>query len=353
MASPEPNLVSVLMPAYNGERYLEQAIDSLLAQTHAAWELVLVDDGSTDDTAAVVHSYSDPRIRYVHQSNRGQAAALNHGLDLARGEFITTLDVDDWLTPNSLELRVEMLSRRPDLGAVYGDGVFCTSEGAEIKRFRDLIPHPVEGDIYPSLISNPFFGTGAGVVQRRSVLVEHSIRYDETLVWCQDYDFYLRIAEVCQFGRVDAPVVWYRQHESNMTATMPSERRMESLFRTKLRVLESPRFPAIPLGDRVQFFYELVRNDLYGRAQLQMRALGHPRFLELPAEEEARLLRLVGVGYLSNGDLLEFAADCIERARRTNARDPKSQVLAFLLKLDMRLARRAVRLWSTPSAGHA
>ena len=351
--SAAPNLVSVIMPAYNGGRYLAQAIESLFAQTYADWELVFVDDGSTDDTAAIAQSYTDPRIRYTYQANAGQAAALNRGLDLARGEFITTLDADDWLTSDSLEARVEKLQSDPELAAVYGDGFFCTPEGKQIKRFRSLLPELPEGDVYPDLISTPFFGTGAGIMQRRSALERFGIRYDSSIFWCQDYDFYLRLAEVGQFGRVDVPVVWYRQHDANMTSTMPSDRRIGSLFRTKVRVLESPRFPQVPLEARRRFFYELLRNELYGRIPLQNRILDSPGFAALPAADRSRLLRLVGVGYVANGAELEFAADCIGRARKVFPSDIKSQVLAFLLKLDIRLARQAVRIWSAPTAGHA
>src|SRR5262245_60329647 len=113
----QAGLVSIIMPAYNGERFITQAIDSLLAQTYTYWELVVVDDGSTDATANVVSSFDDPRIRYVAQENRGQAAALNHGLRLAKGEYVTTLDVDDWLTTNSLADRVAFLKQHPDFGA--------------------------------------------------------------------------------------------------------------------------------------------------------------------------------------------------------------------------------------------
>jgi glycosyltransferase involved in cell wall biosynthesis len=348
-----PNLVSVIMPAYNGARYLAQAIESLFAQTYPAWELVFIDDGSTDETAAIAQSYSDPRIRYTYQRNAGQAAALNRGLDLARGEFITTLDVDDWLTPDSLAARVEKLRSDPDLAAVYGDGVFCTSEGAEIKRFRTLVADPPEGDIYPALISNAFFGTGANILERRSTLELHGIRYDESLVWCQDFDFYLRIAEVGRYGRVPIPTVWYRQHDANMTASMASERRMESMLRTKQRVMESKRFSSIPLEGRLAFFYELLRNDLFGLQGFQSKVLDRREFRALPAKEQARLLRLVGVRYLSSGRDFGFAADCMDRACSAHPRDWKSQLLALLLKLDVRLARLAVRAWSTPSVEHA
>src|SRR5215510_7816825 len=98
----ESSLVSVIMPAYNGERFIKQAIESVFAQTYPNWELIVVDDGSTDNTVQIISSFADSRIVYIHQENRGQAAALNHGLGIARGKYITTLDVDDWLTPNSL-----------------------------------------------------------------------------------------------------------------------------------------------------------------------------------------------------------------------------------------------------------
>ena len=111
-----PVLVSVLMPAYDGEAYIQQAIESVIAQTYPNWELIVVDDGSTDNTAGIVATYEDPRIRYTYQENRGQAAALNRGLDLAQGEYVTTLDTDDWFTPNSLLDRARFLDDHPEYG---------------------------------------------------------------------------------------------------------------------------------------------------------------------------------------------------------------------------------------------
>jgi glycosyltransferase involved in cell wall biosynthesis len=353
MMSYRPNLVSIIMPAHNGRGRLRQALESVLGQSYEDWELVFVDDGSTDDTAAIARSYSDPRIRYWRQEHLGQAAALNRGLDLAAGEFVTTLDADDRLTRDSLSTRVEKLQREPWLGAVYADGIFCAADGVAIQRFRDLIPTPPEGDVFATLISNQFVGTGAAVLVQRSALESYGIRYDESLVWRQDYDFVLRIAEVCEFGRVPTPAVWRRRRESNTAAMAPGDIRIESLFRIKFRAMESERFPEAPLERQREFFYEFVRNDLFGRVSYQMRVLAHPRFLDFPGKERARLLRYVAVGYLSQGCQREFAVDCIDRARRANPRDLKTQVVAALLELDIRLARRAIRLWATPFVHHA
>ena len=107
-----PARVSIVMPAYNGGAFIGQAINSVLNQTYPNWELIVVDDGSTDNTADLVAGYKDPRVRYVYQRNAGQAAALNRGLDLAEGEFVTTLDTDDWLSSDSLSCRVDYLDSR-------------------------------------------------------------------------------------------------------------------------------------------------------------------------------------------------------------------------------------------------
>src|SRR4030067_1139719 len=125
----QPGLASIIMPVYNGEQYLRQAIDSVLAQTCPHWELVVVDDGSTDSTSAIVHSFSDERIRYTYEQNRGQTTALNRGLELARGEYVTTLDADDWLNADSLQARVDCLAAHEESGVAYGDGYYSNAAG--------------------------------------------------------------------------------------------------------------------------------------------------------------------------------------------------------------------------------
>src|SRR5277367_6547413 len=114
--------VSIITPAYNAAQYLSAAIDSVVAQTYTDWELIIIDDGSTDETRALVHSYLpslSESLRYLYQSNRGQTAARNTGIKLARGEFIATLDADDLWLPTRLARGLAVMDRSPCVGLVH------------------------------------------------------------------------------------------------------------------------------------------------------------------------------------------------------------------------------------------
>jgi glycosyltransferase involved in cell wall biosynthesis len=117
--------VSVLMPCWNRERFIGDAIRSILAQTFTDLELIVVDDGSTDGTRAVVASFDDPRLRCLSCEHRGISAAMNAGLAAAQGKFIARLDSDDWWMPDMLATQIAMLDARPDVGLVYARGE-CT-----------------------------------------------------------------------------------------------------------------------------------------------------------------------------------------------------------------------------------
>ena len=162
--------VSIIMPLYNGANFVVEAVESVIRQSHRRWQLVVVDDGSTDNSAAIVQAYRDQRIRYVYQSNRGQAAALNHGIRLADGDYITTLDADDFLTPSSLFDRVRFLDANQSYGAVYADGSYCEPAGRPFLKFSANRPQNPIGDVYDDLLLSCFFATGAPVMVRRDVI---------------------------------------------------------------------------------------------------------------------------------------------------------------------------------------
>jgi glycosyltransferase involved in cell wall biosynthesis len=229
MDKKEPSIcVSVIMPVYNGERYIGEAIESLLNQSFADWELIVVDDGSTDETANIVKRMTDSRIRYVYQENHGQASALNHGLSIAQGNCITTLDADDWFPSNSLEDRVNYFLQHPEYDVVYGDGYYCDVAGNILMRFSELMPTGVVGDVYDVLIVSPFYGTGGSVMINRQVIEKSGIRYDEALIMCQDWDFIIRVAEKVTFGYVGKITINYRLHRGGKTLAMPRGLRLES-----------------------------------------------------------------------------------------------------------------------------
>ncbi len=125
-------LVSVIVPAYNAARFLPESIPSVLAQTWTDFELIVVNDGSTDDTVACVEAFTDPRIRLVSQANRGLAGARNGGIRAARGSFIALLDADDLWHPEKLARHVAHLQSRPGVGVSYSASAFMDDAGRDM-----------------------------------------------------------------------------------------------------------------------------------------------------------------------------------------------------------------------------
>lgn len=113
-------LVSIVMPAYNAEQYIEEAIESVLRQSYENWELIIVNDGSTDSTEQIIHFYNDQRIITLCQKNTGVSAARNFGMENAKGDFLTFLDADDALTPDSVKLRIDCFTQNSDVDLVHG-----------------------------------------------------------------------------------------------------------------------------------------------------------------------------------------------------------------------------------------
>jgi glycosyltransferase involved in cell wall biosynthesis len=337
--------VSILMPVFNGGMYVGQAIDSVLRQTHEQWELVIVDDGSTDNTSDVIAGYSDARIRCVHQKNSGQTAALNRGLTLARGDYLTTLDADDWIPPDSLACRLMYLISNEDVGVAYGDGVYCHQGGDAIARFSERMPTGVSGDVFDTLVVSPFYGTGAAVMVRREVLERHQISYDESISWCQDWDIYIRLAAVTTFGFVDSPVVNYRIHDTAMTMTMPNRARWQSLIRLKNKVLAMERFGRVASAQKKAFFHEMLTKDLVGEAELLETLLGGVSFNSISRNDRAGLLRMAAIGWLHEGGEPETVARLLRKALIARPVDVKTLAVCLLIKINPALARSVTRRW--------
>ncbi len=128
----QQGLVSIMMPAFNAEQYIAQAIDSVLAQTYQNWELIIVNDGSSDRTPTILAEYTDPRIRVIHQSNGGEAIARNTALRHMRGEFVAYLDADDAFLEHHLELGIAYLAAHPLVKSFRSGGKQEGSDGATV-----------------------------------------------------------------------------------------------------------------------------------------------------------------------------------------------------------------------------
>lgn len=225
--------VSVIIPAFNYGAFVSDAVESALAQTRPPLEIIVVDDGSTDDTPQRLARYiRDGRIRYIRQVNRGLPSARNSGIRYARGEWVAFLDADDLWHRRLLELYVSAAQRHPDASVV----------GSPPSRaMPELLPaEPRVGDISVNdfLTSTPI--TGSSVMVRRERFAQVG-GFDETLTSVEDRDMWLRLASRFRVVQVDAPCWQYRQHGAQMS------RRAKRMLRNFERVLRkffrgSPEF---------------------------------------------------------------------------------------------------------------
>jgi glycosyltransferase involved in cell wall biosynthesis len=197
-------LVSVVIPAYNAGRYVEEAVDSVLAQTYPAVEILVVDDGSTDDTRERLDPYGD-KIRYIRQDNAGPSAARNNGIRAARGRYVAFLDADDLFHPRRIELQVPVAEADPAVGLVASGQV----EGDEV-RWEPIPtdPIPVDHVRLEDLVLRSRFGT-CGVLVRAECFAAVGV-FDESLGSAEDLDMWMRIAGQYRVVRLRAPLWWYR-----------------------------------------------------------------------------------------------------------------------------------------------
>ncbi len=244
MRQPRP-LVSVIMPIYNCEQYLKEAIDSVLSQTYEKLELIIVDDASTDNSLKIAKKYSkkDKRVKiFVHKKNKKRAAAINTGFKHARGEYITFHDGDDIMFPGRIKKQVEFLNQHPEIDGIYGNIIIYREEEetAEfydalefkaplitiLKRARKKDLSRIKGAAQ-ILHKNKYIPSTSWMIRRK--IIDDGLRMDETLVTSQDCDFALQM-----IGRgyklVKYPIITYiyRRHPNQITVKKKKERKKDT-----------------------------------------------------------------------------------------------------------------------------
>ena len=223
----EAPLVSIVIPCYNQAHFLGEAIESVLKQTYKHFEIVVVDDGSTDNTSEVARGYSG--IRCIEQVNQGLSAARNTGIRESKGEYLVFLDADDRLYPIALEAGLRCFRAFPQCGFVYGAYRFINSKGSPL---WSPILNRVDKEHYLALLRENYIGMNGTVMFRRDVL-EVFGGFDTSLAACEDYDLYLRVARTFSIRHHDNVVAEYRKHVGNMSCDA------ELMLRTILFVLGS------------------------------------------------------------------------------------------------------------------
>ena len=207
-------LVSILIPAFNAERYIKETLGSALAQTYRHIEIVVVDDGSTDGTANIIKSYNDPRLRYVYQENQGIIRVRNRLLQEARGDFLTYLDSDDIYFPEKVEEEVKFLETNPEYAAVYCDlRYFFDGHPEKLYRHRYTF---YSGDIFEHLLEKMFI-TNTTFMFRRSVIDAIGM-YEEAMGTVEDWHYFLKMAQKgFKFGFIPKDLVRFRLRWDNNT----------------------------------------------------------------------------------------------------------------------------------------
>lgn len=206
--------VSVVMPVFNGERYLDEAVRSILDQTFSDFEFIIIDDGSTDRTSAILKSYTDVRIKVVGQRHQGLIVSLNQGLAIARGEYVARMDSDDIAIAHRLERQVAFLTTHRGTGIL---GTACRIIDATA-RDLGLRQWPIN-DLeirWTSLFSSPF--GHPTVILRRDILTKHGLEYADVFHMVEDYDLWIRALNHTRGANLDEPLLKYRVHGDRVTS---------------------------------------------------------------------------------------------------------------------------------------
>lgn len=273
----KPPIVSVIIPTFNRAAMLPRAIDSVIAQTVETWEIIVVDDGSTDDTSEVVQAYQcelGDRLLHIPQSNRGASAARNVGIDAASRTFVAFLDSDDEYLPTKLERQLALFNECPDLGLVYSDYAFMDLDGkrhtsafneklllARAVRSEEVSAglHVCGPSLFETLLRGYFVATITGIV-RRDVLCT-AIRFDERIRYAEEWLFYLRVANATSAGFVDEPLCLHHFTDGSVSRTDRSQNAI-GLCEVLDAILKT--FPRLPRDQR-----KIVRG-LLARAHRQV-----------------------------------------------------------------------------------
>lgn len=212
MSIEEP-LVSIITPTYNRADFIGQAIDSVLAQTYGHFELIIVDDGSEDETRELVETYQDSRIIYRYQENQGQSIARNLALKIARGDFICFLDSDNFWFPDKLEKSLEVFREHPEVDIVYGDGVTINESGQEISREN---MRRYTGHIAAHMLKDNVVSMNTTMARRRCF--DEMGGFSGKRRVADDYDLWLRFSARFYFFYLPEYLAYYRVMENQISS---------------------------------------------------------------------------------------------------------------------------------------
>lgn len=245
--------VSVVVPMFNAEKYIYQAVASLLGQTFRDVEVIVVDDGSTDRSRAVLEGFSDVRLRvFSEPRNRGQSAALNRGLAEAGGRYVGVMGADDLATPTKVETLVRYLEVHDQVGMV-GSAYWYVDDGGRILG-RQVVPVESSVIAWKLMFQNPI---AASTILARRAVFEATGGFDVSLPYAEDMDLWGRVAAATDIAQLSAPLAYYRVHDSSISQSLPPS--LAAQCRARVRAANILRLTGVDVPCRT--VHELLCSD--------------------------------------------------------------------------------------------
>lgn len=218
--------ITILLPVYNGEKYLREAIESILNQTFIDFEFLIINDGSTDTSEEIILSFDDSRIRYIkNEQNLKLIATLNKGLEIANGKYIARMDADDISLPNRLEKQLQFMEENPEVG-ICGTYLRNIGKASNEVRFETIDEEIRYRLLFSTYLRHPT------VMMRKSTIDDHQLLYEKEYIHVEDHQLWLRFAQVSKLAILPAILLNYRVHDSNISKVFQEK---QAVIETKIR----------------------------------------------------------------------------------------------------------------------
>ncbi len=233
----EQPLVSVIIPTYNQEKYIKKTLESVLSQTFKSIEIIVVDDGSTDETAEIVNSFNEPRIIYIWQKNKGPAAARNTGIKRAQGKYIAFLDADDLWLREKLERQINFMEKNSEIG-LLGTGCYEINHKGEMMSKKIF---PTKNKILKKILIryNPFIQSS---IMLKKEIFDKKEGYNESFPQSEDYELWLRIAKNYKIANLPEYLVMKRYYKESLSPTKDKEQLL-FVLKAKKKAILNDQYP--------------------------------------------------------------------------------------------------------------
>ncbi len=327
------NKVSVLMAAYNHEAYIREAIESVIMQSYQDWEMIVVNDGSTDRTGDIARQY-EPRIIYIEQANRGCPSALNRAFHDSKGKYVVVLPSDDYFLPYALARLVEFMEGHNDVDIVYTDGIVIDSSGKHLGLLSEYRPVPRYTSLLDSVVVSNWVSLAGCAMLRREALERLEGPYDEKMVGYEDWELATRLsASGCRLEQLHLPTFFYRVHQNNKSSPSSTfaQGRREAFIYAHFKILNADFFKCVSVNAQVEFLKNLLLSHLSGEAELQEEVINLEAFSGLDEIDRSSILYYLGMNNLLDENFPELGRFRLDQSLKLNPANIKTRLVIMLL----------------------